>query len=258
MPGHRAPLLIGTEPEHGSPDMNAADIMTRDVITVAPDTPVREVVKLLLARGISGVPVVDAARGVIGIVSEGDLLRRAELGTEKRRGAWSSFFTGTATLAADYVRAHGEVAGDIMTREVATVAPGTPVAEIADLMETRGIKRVPVVEGNALVGIVTRSNLLRAFASMAPEKPQGGAADDGAIRTALLAELAGQAWSRRSDNSVVVTDGVVHLWGVVDTRDEERAMELAAKRVPGVKAVQSHMIILAEEPYPLFPGALMS
>jgi osmotically-inducible protein OsmY len=122
-------------------------------------------------------------------------------------------------------------------------------------MEEKHIKRVPVLDGDTLVGIVSRSNLLRTLASTVPTP--AGAADDLAIRTGLMAELANQAWSRRADNSVVVSDGIVHLWGLVTTREEQRALELAAKNITGVKGVQSHMIVLSEEPYPLFPGALM-
>ena len=237
--------------------MNAAATMTTPVVTVTEDTPVRDIVTLLLSRGISGVPVLNDAGRMTGLLSEGDLLRRAELGTQKQRGAWLAFFTGTATLANDYVRSHGEVARDIMTRAVITVAPGTTLAEIADVMEEKRVKRVPVLDGGALVGIVSRSNLLRSLASTAPASPAGATADDAAIRAALIAELSRQAWSRRADNSVVVSDGVVHLWGLVTTREEQRALELAAKAITGVHTVQSHMIVLSEEPYPLFPGALM-
>ena len=237
--------------------MNAADIMTGDVVTVRDDTPVLQVVRLMLARGISGLPVVNEAGIVVGILSEGDLLRRAELGTQKTRGSGREFFTGTATLAEDYVRAHGTLARDIMTRAVVTVQRDTPLGELADLMEEHHIKRVPVLDGDRLVGIVSRSNLLRAFASIArPEAPTH--ADDAAIRDALLAELARQPWSRRAENSVVVTDGVVHLWGLVTLPEELRALQLAAERVPGVKAVKNHMIVLSEEPYPLFPGSFVS
>lgn len=238
--------------------MNAADIMTADVVTVRPDTPVQTIVRTLLGRGISGVPVVDGEGKLVGVVSEGDLLRRAELGTQKQRGSWLTFFTGTATLADDYVRAHGETAADIMTADVITTVPGAPIAEIADQMEEHRVKRLPVVENGRVVGIVTRSSLLRAFASMVV-RPEAAAVavDDGAIRAALLTELAQQAWSRRSENSLVVTDGVVHLWGLVGTRDEQRAMELAAAAVPGVRGVESHMIVLADEPYPLYPGAML-
>ena len=237
--------------------MIAADVMNAGVVTVRDDTPVLQAVRLLLARGISGVPVIDDKDVVVGILSEGDLLRRAELGTEKTRGSWKEFFTGTATLAGDYVRAHGSIARDIMTREVVCVQRDTPLAEIANLMETHRIKRVPVLDGEKLVGIVTRSNLLRAFASItSAEEPRR--TDDAAIREALLAELARQPWSRRSENSVVITDGVVHLWGLVTLPEELRAMELAAEAIPGVKAVKNHMIVLSEEPYPLFPGSFVS
>ena len=235
--------------------MNAADIMTAEVVTVGEETPVTEIVNLLLSRRISGVPVVNSGGEVVGVVSEGDLLRRAELGTQKRRGAWLTFFTGTATLAEDYVRAQGELARDVMSRRVVTVAPGTGLAEIADVMEERRVRRVPVVDGGKLVGIVSRSNLLRALASTPAGKTVVDA-DDVAIRAALFAALVDEPWSRRSDNSVVVSDGIVHLWGLVTTRDEQRALELAAHGVAGVKGVQSHMIVLSEEPYPLYPGAL--
>lgn len=235
--------------------MNAADILTTDVVTVSEDTPIQQIVTTLLTRRISGVPVVNAAGEVVGLVSEGDLLRRAELGTQKRRGSWTTFFTGTATLAVDYVRAHGETARDIMTKGVVYVSPATSVAEIADLMEERRIKRVVVLDQGKLVGIVSRSNLLRALASSPPVVSESAADEE--IRAALFAELAAQAWSKRSDNSVVVSDGVVHLWGLVTTRDEQRALELAAKGIKGVKSVQSHMIVLSEEPYPLFPTSLV-
>lgn len=235
--------------------MHAGDVMTREVVTIGPDTPVPLVVKLLLSHGISGAPVVDDTGALIGLVSEGDLLRRVELGTEKRRGSWRSFFTGTATLAEEYVRSHGTVARDIMTRDVIAVARITPLADIADLMEHKRIKRVPVVENGKLVGIVTRSNLLRAFASQLPDSTPAVAAADPAIREQLLAELGRQSWSRRAENTIVVSDGIVHLWGLVATPEELRALELAAQGVAGVKGVRNHMIVLSEEPYPLFPGS---
>ena len=236
--------------------MDAGDVMTREVVTIGPDTPVLQIVQLLLARGISGVPVIDEGGTLVGVVSEGDLLRRVELGTEKRRGSWRAFFTGTATLAEEYVRSHGTIASDIMTRDVVTATRGTSLADVADLMEQNRIKRVPVVEGGRLVGIVSRSNLLRAFASQRhPDTGADVAADDATLREALLAELGRQTWSRRAENTVVVSDGIVHLWGLVATPEELRALELAAQGIPGVKAVRNHMIVLSEEPYPLFPGS---
>lgn len=241
--------------------MNAGDVMTRDVVTVTPQTPVAEIVHVLLGHAISGVPVVDEQRRVVGVVSEGDLLRRTEMGTEKRRGGWMTFFTGTETLAGEYVRSHGAVATDVMTREVVCVQADTPLADIADLMEDRNIKRVPVLAGDVLVGLVSRSNLLRAFASRAEVKAgaavEQGGTDDAAIRAALLAELEAHPWSRRTENSMVVTDGVVHLWGLVSGPEEHRALELAAERVPGVVAVRNHMIVASEIPYLTMPGPFM-
>jgi CBS domain-containing protein len=232
--------------------------MTREVVTISPDTPVLDIVRLLLSRGISGVPVIDEEGAVVGVVSEGDLLRRAEIGTERHRGSWRAFFTGTATLAEEYVRSHGMLASDIMTREVVSVERTTELGEIADLMEEKHIKRVPVLEDGRLVGLVSRSNLLRAFASQHARRSDAAEEDDAAIREALLAELGRQTWSRRAENTVVVTDGVVHLWGLVATAEELRALELAAQGVAGVKAVRNHMIVLSEEPYPPFPNSLQA
>lgn len=236
--------------------MNAGDVMTRDVVTVTPDTPVGEIVRLMLSHGISGVPVVDDGRHVVGVVSEGDLLRRAELGTEKRRGGWKTFFTGTEALAGDYVRSHGALARDVMTHDVVCVQADTPLADIADLMEDRNIKRVPVLADGVLVGLVSRSNLLRAFASLAEAKP-GAAGDDAAIRAALLAELKTHPWTRRTENSMVVTDGVVHLWGVAAGPEESRALELLAGRVPGVAGVRNHLVLMSEIPYLTMPGPIL-
>lgn len=234
--------------------MNASDVMTRDVITIAPETAVVEIVRLLLGRGISGVPVVDAAGAVVGVVSEGDLLRRSEIGTEKQRGTLLSFFTGVATLASDYVRSHGATAKDVMTSTVVSVAPTATLAEIADVMEEKRIKRVPVIDGGKLVGLVSRSNLLRAAASRLGAQLSDKVSDDRSLRAGVLAELGRHPWGRRSDNSVVVTDGVVHLWGLVTSPEESRALELAATGIPGVKSVQNHTVVLSESPYQMYPG----
>lgn len=237
--------------------MQAADVMTTAVVTVGPETPVPEIVKLLLGHGISGLPVVDDAGHVVGLVSEGDLVRRAELGTQKRRGSWRAFFTGTAAMAGEYVRSHGAVARDIMTSSVVSVSANTPLDTVADLMEEHRIKRIPVLEGGRLVGIVSRANLLRALASHVAPGPSA-TTDDAAIRTKLQAELAAQAWNRRADNSVLVTDGVVHFWGLVASKEESRALELAAQGVAGVRAVQNHTIVLSDVTYPIYPSGFIA
>jgi CBS domain-containing protein len=234
--------------------MNAGDVMTRNVVSVSPDTTVGELVTILLSRNISGVPVIDTDGTLVGVVTEGDLMRRAELGTERKHGGWLAFFTATATMAEDYVKSHGTKVRDLMTPTVVAVAPTAPLSEVADLMEERHVRRVPVVEGGKVVGIVSRANLLRAWASL-PAKAAPVSGDDATIRNALLAELAHQAWSRRPENSVVVTEGVVHLWGLAATDEEKRALELAAENTPGTKAVRNHIVVLAAEPYPLLLGA---
>jgi CBS domain-containing protein len=234
--------------------MNAGDIMTRNVVTVTPDTSVAELVTLLLSRNISGVPVTDAQGTLLGIVTEGDLIRRSELGTERKRGGWLAFFTATATMAGDYVKSHGKTVRDLMSPGVVAVATDTPLADIADLMEQRRVRRVPVVEGGRVVGIISRANLLRAWASL-PADPKPTGTDDATIRVSLLAELAKQSWSHRPENSIVVTEGVVHLWGLAATDEEKRALELAAENTPGTKSVRNHIVVLAAEPYPLLLGA---
>lgn len=236
--------------------MNAGDVMTTSVVTVGPQTPVAEIIRQLLRLGISAVPVVDEHGGVLGLVSEGDLLRRAELGTERTQSTWRSFFTGTSKLAGDYVRSHGKVASDVMTREVICVGPGTTLDAIADLMEKHRIKRVPVVQERRLVGIVSRANLLRAFAAL-PVTDTGAPASDSEIRFALTRELTAQTWNRRTDNSVVVTNGVVHLWGLVTSQEEARALEIVAQGVAGVREVQNHTVVLSDATYPIYPGSFV-
>ena len=234
--------------------MNAADVMTASVVTVTPETTVVDLVNMLLSRNISGAPVVDPAGALVGIVTEGDLVRRAELGTERKHGGWLAFFTGTATMAQDYVRAHATKVSDIMSPGVVAVQSSTPLADVADLMEQRRVRRVPVVDGGKVVGIVSRANLLRAWASR-PSAAAPTTADDAAIRMSLLRELTRQSWSHRPENSIVVTDGVVHLWGLAASEEEKRALELAAESTPGVGAVRNHIVVLQAEPYPLILGA---
>jgi CBS domain-containing protein len=228
--------------------------MTTDVVTVRPETTVPELVQTLLSRNISGAPVVDDGGVLVGIVTEGDLLRRAELGTERKRGGWLAFFTGTATLAQDFVRSHATLVSDIMSPGVVAVGRSASLSEIADLMEIKHVRRVPVVDEGRVVGIVSRANLLRAYASRPAEAKTARRADSD-IRLALLEALSKQSWSRRPENSVVVTDGAVHLWGLAATEEEKRALELLAEGMPGVSAVHNHVVVLASGPYPLFLGA---
>jgi CBS-domain-containing membrane protein len=228
--------------------MNAADVMTRDLVVIGPDTMVRDIARLLVQHWISAVPVVDREAKVIGIVSEGDLLRRGEIGTAKPRRRWLNFFADRSGLAEDYVKAHGAKAADVMTPSPVVVAPETPISDVAELLEKNRIKRAPVVENGKLVGIVSRSNLVQALAS-APA-PAAAVATDRAIREALMAELKDQPWSRRAERNIVVAGGVVHLWGVVDSEPERQALRIAAERIPGVRGVENHLSVMPIVAFP--------
>jgi len=218
--------------------MKARDVMTYGAITVGADASVMQAARLMLQNKISGLPVVDANGQLVGIVTEGDFLRRGELGTQHRRPRWLEFLIGPGRLATEYVRACGRKVEEIMTPGPQTVTTDTPLEEVVLLMERHRIKRLPVVEGGKIVGIVSRANLLHALASLAREaKPQGG--DDAAIRDRILAECARHPWMPHIN--VVVRDGVVGLWGAITDERERQAFIVAAENVPGVKAVHDHL-----------------
>jgi len=229
--------------------MKAKDIMTTPVVTIAPDTNVREIAARLLERRISAVPVVEDGR-LVGLVSEGDLLHRHEIGTDRDRpaGSWWLRLIRGDTSPADYVKSHAVHARDIMTRDLVTVDEGTPIAEIATLLEARRIKRVPVLRGERLVGIVSRANLIQALAvKPRAARPARQKTDDG-IRRQLVAELEREPWWQRSSSNVIVTDGIVHYWGLIDSDDERDAARVAAENVPGVKGVEDHRARHADLP----------
>jgi CBS domain-containing protein len=228
--------------------LKARDIMTTQVVTIAPDTRVRDIAALLLERGISGLPVVDGGR-VIGMVSEGDLLRRYEIGTERKRfeGSWWMHFFTSDPGPAEYVKSHATRAADIMTRPVVSVAEDVAVAKIAAIFEKRRIKRVPVLRGERLAGIVTRANLVQALAVKTRLVTGVRAQTDDAIRARLLGELSSQSWWHEVSN-VIVTDGVVHYWGVYESFAEKEAARIAAENVPGVRRIDDHRVSAADLP----------
>jgi CBS domain-containing protein len=221
--------------------MRAIDVMTSEVISVDENSTVTAVARLLAERGISAVPVVDKANQVIGMVSEGDLLHRAETGTERRRAWWLDMMASTNKLAGDYIKSHSGKVKDVMTRDVVSVVETTPVADIALLLETNRIKRVVVVRDGKLVGIVSRANLVRALAMTIDGPPSGTESDDRRIRDQLLAELKAQRWAEVSPANVTVKDGVVHLWSSYLSEQEKRALVVAAESIPGVRRVEDHM-----------------
>ena len=233
--------------------MKAHDVMTWGAITVKPDESVTRAVQLMLQNKISGLPVVDDKGEFVGIVTEGDFLRRGELGTQRQRPRWLEFLLGPGRLAAEYVQASGQKVAQVMTPEVKTIAPETPLEEIVRLMEHHRVKRLPVVQDGKLVGIVSRADLLHALGSVARDlEPAAG--DDATIRERIIAECAKQRWAPHIN--VVVQDGVVSLWGVITDDRARDAFMVAAENVPGVKGVHDHlawiepmsgMVLLSEE-----------
>jgi CBS domain-containing protein len=221
--------------------MRATDVMTTEVVTVDENASVQEAARLMAERGISALPVVDRHNRVIGIVSEGDLMHRTETGTERRRAWWLDMASSTNQLAADYIKAHGGKVKDVMTRDVVSVTEATPVADIAAVLETNRIKRVPVLREGRLVGIVSRANLVRVLAMTISGRPSGAEADDRTIRDKLLAELRAQRWAEVAPENIMVKDGVVHLWSSYVSGEEKRALIVAAESIPGVRLVEDHM-----------------
>jgi CBS domain-containing protein len=222
--------------------MKTFEIMTREVATIGPDAAVRDAIRLMLERRVSGLPVVDDAGKLTGILTEGDLLRRGETGTERQRRPWLEFLIGPGRLAEDYVKTHGRRVAEVMTRAVVTTGPETPVGEIVQLMERRHIKRLPVLDRDALVGIVSRADLMRAVAAILDrdEAPPEG---DDAIRERVMAELKrAQGWAPRSGVTVTVRGGVVELNGVILEEKERTALRVATENVPGVKAVEDRLV----------------
>lgn len=220
--------------------MKASDIMTSPVITVGPDTLVRHIAGLLFEHRISAVPVLEKGK-LVGIVSEADLLHRHEIGTDRSASSWWLQLFSADRPIADYVKSHATRASDIMTRDVVSVTPDTPVAEIAALLEKRGVKRVPVLQDARLAGIVSRSNLVQALAAKGRLMNVGDSGDS-AIRARLSAELERQPWWPIVSN-VIVTDGVVHYFGMVDSEAQRQPARIAAENVPGVRGVEDHRFL---------------
>jgi CBS domain-containing protein len=223
-------------------DMKAADVMVSAVISVRPNARVEEVASILLANRISAVPVINEEGELLGIVSEGDLMRRVEAGTERRRSWWLELLTGKQVLAAEYVRSHSHKVTDIMTRSVITATPDTPLGEIATLLEKNRIKRVPIVQNGKVVGIVSRANLLQALASTPAKDAAPPRADDSEIRAKVLSRLNAELWRPLLLN-VTVHDGNVDLWGFVGSNEEKKAARIAVEGIVGVKSINDHLTI---------------
>jgi len=221
--------------------MNAADIMTPRVVSVVPDASILEAVQLMLANRISGLPVITENGKLVGIVTEGDFLRRAETGTQHRRSRWLELFMGAGKLAQEYVQTHGRKVSDVMTPDPVTASEDTPLDVVVRLLEERRIKRLPVVRSGVVVGIVSRANLLHALASLARERPNEDQSD-AAIRAQIYAELNRQRWIPKDFINVVVRNGAVEVWGAILDERERQAVRVAVENVPGVKHISDHLV----------------
>jgi CBS domain-containing protein len=222
--------------------MRTHQIMTRKVITVGMDTPIVDVANIMLTKHVSGLPVVDEAGKLVGIVSQGDFIRRAEIGTQRtqrKRGRWLKFLLGPGGEASDFVHERGRKVGEIMTLDPCTVTEDATLEDVVRLMEHNNIKRLPVMRGDQLVGIVTRSNLLQAVAELARDIPDP-TADDDHIRNHIITSIEKADWTPFG-LSVLVRDGNVHLSGVITNEKSRQAAIVAAENISGVKKVHDHL-----------------
>jgi CBS domain-containing protein len=221
--------------------MKAKDIMTCNVVSVDPDATVLHAARLMLQHRISGLPVVDRDGNLVGVLSEGDFLRRKETHTERRRSRWLEFVMGPGRIAADYAHSHGSKVFEVMSTDLKTVGEDAGLDEIVSLMEKLRIKRVPVMRAAKMIGIITRSNLMHAVVSLGRVSPPG-AQSDLAIRDNLLAGIKEQPWAPAATVQIVVYDGVVDLWGTIVDERQREALHVMAENIPGVIEVQDHLV----------------
>lgn len=226
--------------------MIVADVMTRRVVTIAPEATVEDAATLMLSRRISGLFVVDKAGDLVGVITEGDLLRRDELGTERGRPWWLKLLVSPARQAADFTRAHGRHVRDVMTADVISVADDAPLETVVAAMERARVKRVPVTHGGRVIGVVSRADLLRALVSRVKQAEPVGR-DDTAIRGAILDALERQAWAPMTTLNVTVAKGVADMWGTITNEAERSAIRVVVENTPGVTAVHDHLVYV--EPY---------
>jgi CBS domain-containing protein len=232
--------------------MQVRDVMTRNVISVKADESILSAARLMLQNRISGLPVLDASGALVGIVTEGDFLRRGELGTTKRRPRWVEFLLGPGKIAEEYVHQSGRKVFDVMTRDPRTVSEDDTLETVVAQMERHRVKRLPVVRQGKLVGIISRANLLHALASLAREAP-ASSGGDAAIRDRILEALAKQHWALAVN--VVVKNGIAELWGTIMDERERQACIVAVENVPGVKQVHDHLVWVEPMSGMAFPSA---
>ena len=227
------------------------DVMTRNVVSATPDQSVLEAAQTMLQNRISGLPVIDTYGTLVGIVTEGDFLRRGEIGTQRQRPRWLEFLAGPGRLASEYVRASGRKVEEVMTPDPYTVTEDDSLQTVVELMERHHVKRLPVLHDGRVVGMVSRANIMDAFIELAHYQPS--AKDDATIRERILAALAGASWA--PNVQVAVHDGVAELSGVITDERERKAVIVAVENVDGVKALHDHLVWVEPMSGMVFPSA---
>lgn len=222
--------------------MRANQVMATGVVTVSADASVYDAAFILLSAGVSGAPVLNAHGKMIGVVSEADLMYRPEIGTVAKKSWFERLVTDDVAAAREFIQSHSHRVADVMTKDVVSAGPRTPLPEIAALMRKHGIKRIPIVEDGAVVGIVSRSHLLQGLLA----REAGGAPeiDDAKLRGAVLAALDKHGWASSGTANVVSENGTIHLWGYVNNDTVKKAYQVAAANVYGVRGVKNHLTIL--------------
>lgn len=226
--------------------MIVADVMTRNCITVAPDATVEDAVKLMLSRQVSGLFVVDKAGDLVGVVTEGDLLRRDELGTQRNRPWWLRLLVSPARQAADFIRANGQHVRDVMTEKVLSINQNAPLEEVVAVMEKNRIKRLPVITEGKVVGVVSRSDIMRALIGRV-RNVGPVTTDDRTIRSSIMEALEAQPWAPLTTLNVTVSHAIVDVWGTVTNEDERHGIRVIVENAQGVQAVHDHLVFI--EPY---------
>jgi CBS domain-containing protein len=230
----------------GGSVMRVEDVMTRDVITVRPETTIHAAATLMVSHGVSGLPVVDDTGGVVGIVSEGDLILRQK--GRRSHPWWRGFLDDGEKLARAYQKRAGTTVGDVMTRSVLCVSPRLPLESVAVVLDERRIRRVPVVDLGRLVGIVSRGDLVRALASE-PVRPAGAPRSDGELVREFKDRLAAEPWTKPHGIVAQASNGALELWGLVESEAEKAAVETLARTIDGVTSVENHLMVRQDIPY---------
>ncbi len=220
--------------------MQARYVMTKDVVTVGPDATVGDIAALLVTNRIGAVPVVSEGRQVIGVVSQTDLVHRSETGTEKRRKWWLEAFADPDARAREYVKSHGHKARDVMTRVVVSVPESASLGEVADMLDSHRIRQVPVVTSGRLVVMISRADLVRALAE-ASLTAAAARPDNRTLQKAIWEQIQAQSWLKASYVNLSVKDGVVDLWGAVESSEQRRALRVLVEGVPGVTKVEDNV-----------------